>query len=1119
MTDEDGESSTTATNDGIESGAILQKLVSAAVQKVLQQTEASTTSTSAQLQTSEECSDADKVNNTLTKATYNPTPIAELKKISTSEIEISNEDVTEQRKRHIPVPYTPRKPASLPIKRPVESNGATKPFVFIPPPVTYTPGCTESVKLDPYTPKGAAVSSDKYLPGAETQLQQYTPKETQAQPSSKHNYVPSDRTTNKKKLLEYKPTNISKKAETPSVTYQPTPKSLVPCFSSDEDEPDTKKLRLSNDLNGLDDLGPEFDILDQILDEEKLNHSDNIVEDSNNLKVNDDKTVVENSKKQKTSSHKHDDKKSTYKSNSKKSEEKTKHEDIDKINSSSDHKHKEHRKSDNKSSDYRKSDNKSSEHSKSHNKSSEHSNSDRKISEHSKSNNKSSDHSKSDRKVSEPSKSDNKSSDHSKSDRKISDHSKSNNKSSDHRKSDNKSSEPSKSDQKSSEHVKSDKSRDSDKKTHKSSSREKDREKRREKHSEKDGHAGTRSSEKSSKHSSSKSSDKHSKHSSSSNPKQDAKKKEKSEHHHKSSKDSSKDKHKKYKVKDKQSTNNNVTEKSDEESIALQCKRIFEEYVPTEKVGTNVDEVNNQITDSSNDIEYVPTKKRISRTSDKNIKVIPKAPLKPDYKVSASQTMAERLAKIKEFHASRGAQIPVNNEATLLKQEPAKTPAPLSAPHTNNAKIRIAHVPYASTMMNAKKTIMPIMKAKPEPSTSSTTIQTIKKGSQRVAHIPNEKFIDRPGVLEPLASKIAANIRSTYLNMMIDECLKIYLTATDAYARAQHEELMTSKKCSTVQIYKNSAVLTVSRLRKEFQECKGIKKSGADCSALQRIPHALSGNTSSVGSWSIESKRTANISQEFTGARFYKNISKWILTEEQLQENGFPRPHASGEKGRAIIYGQNKQTPPKGLIRTCCRCKKDYIVDKKGFPAISEECIYHPNRKYRVRGEAKYQCCSQDSSSDGCCVAPCHVYEYVDFENLKGFIKTMPPEKELDDYGVYSLDCEMCYTTQGLDLTRVTVINSACKVEYETLIKPLHPIIDYNTRYSGITEEQMANVTTTLDRRDLNPGLWIAVPPLYQLSYGRLADPVESFNLLMLVLKLKRRSSDICRKYLELLHG
>ena len=41
----------------------------------------------------------------------------------------------------------------------------------------------------------------------------------------------------------------------------------------------------------------------------------------------------------------------------------------------------------------------------------------------------------------------------------------------------------------------------------------------------------------------------------------------------------------------------------------------------------------------------------------------------------------------------------------------------------------------------------------------------------------------------------------------------------------------------------------------------------------------------------------------------------------------------------------------------------------------------------------------------------------------------------------------MCYTTVGLQLTRVSVINMSLQPIYEKLVKPSHPIVDYNTRY------------------------------------------------------------------------
>ncbi|XP_068619556.1 RNA exonuclease 1 homolog [Battus philenor] len=916
-------------NDGIESGTILQKLVSAAVQKVLQQTETGSSPPN-ELAATDQTPQTNNLQPTASKVTYNPTPISELNKINNVDSE-NQEDVNEQRRRHIPVPYTPRKPASTSIKRSTEINGSFTPLVYIPP-SKYNPGSTENTQHDPYTPKGSIECKEKYLPGKEKELQEYTPKD--AQSTIKRSYVPSDKDLNKKKILEYKPAKVTIKPDFAKVTYQPTPRSLAPCFSSDEEEgPEKKKIKLSTDLNGLDELGPEFDILDQILDEEKSEG------DNKNGKADE---------------------------NAGKNKDKENREKIEaKIENENKYKH-------------------------------------RVIS-----------HSKTKSNLSEK-------------------HSKE-------------------------KHT----CRDSEKKSsHSSSSQNKNKDKSEEKKSKNSVH----------KSSSSKSIENHTKHSKYSkeySKKRDSRHKEKHKSHKRSKHSREKHIEKKQLIEEKSVDSYDNEEEllemseSDEESIALECKKIFEEYVPVEKPKSVEVTENNQDIDNDSE-EYVPSKKRISRTVDKDMKVTPKLHVKPNFKVNAAQAMADRMAKIKEFHASKSSLIStetINRPPDIQKNNLFATPS------SGNTKIRIAHVPYASTLINAKKTISHTTdSSKSSPSTSNTAIQTVKKGTTRVAHMPNEKFIDRPGVLEPLASKIPANIRSVYLNMMIDECLKIYLSSTDAYARAQHEELTTSKKCSTIQIYKNSAVLAVSRLRKELQECNGVKKAGSDCSTLLKIPQTLSGTSSSAGSWSIENKQRKNIvdTNHFSGAKLYNNIQKWILTEQQLQDNGFPRPHGSGEKGRAIIYGQKKQNPPKGNIRTCCRCKKDYTVNKKGFPAVKEECIYHPNNKYRVRGEARYQCCSQDGTSDGCCVASCHVYEFVDYENLKGYVRTLPPETDKDDYGVYSLDCEMCYTTQGLDLTRVTIINSTCKVVYETLVKPLHPIIDYNTRYSGITEEQMMSVKTTL---------------------------------------------------------
>jgi len=76
---------------------------------------------------------------------------------------------------------------------------------------------------------------------------------------------------------------------------------------------------------------------------------------------------------------------------------------------------------------------------------------------------------------------------------------------------------------------------------------------------------------------------------------------------------------------------------------------------------------------------------------------------------------------------------------------------------------------------------------------------------------------------------------------------------------------------------------------------------------------------------------------------------------------------------------------------------------------------------------------------------------------LEGFVRTktrkcFPPD---GNYGIYSLDGEMCFTTNGLEIIKLTVVGVEGRLVYETLILPDGEIVDYNTRFSGISARDL----------------------------------------------------------------
>jgi len=201
-------------------------------------------------------------------------------------------------------------------------------------------------------------------------------------------------------------------------------------------------------------------------------------------------------------------------------------------------------------------------------------------------------------------------------------------------------------------------------------------------------------------------------------------------------------------------------------------------------------------------------------------------------------------------------------------------------------------------------------------------------------------------------------------------------------------------------------------------------------------------------------------------------LSKIIAKQSQLTKYGYV-PSAPTEK--EVAKAREGVESAKGWEQ-CDRCKTRFQVfpgrrEEDGALTSGGQCCYHPAKPRRpiakdkadkVTKEIIYACCKEAVGvSSGCTKGATHVFKISDpkrLECIMPFEETPPKLLTSGPNSAVCFDCEMGYTTMGLELIRLTATSWPNGEELlDVLIRPLGEVLDLNSQFSGVFPSDYAD--------------------------------------------------------------
>jgi hypothetical protein len=438
------------------------------------------------------------------------------------------------------------------------------------------------------------------------------------------------------------------------------------------------------------------------------------------------------------------------------------------------------------------------------------------------------------------------------------------------------------------------------------------------------------------------------------------------------------------------------------------------------------------------------------------------------------------LAKVREIRANkadddRGAE---KHQQQLEQERPKKKPSsPFDAALQNAVEAFLGCLSAASLQENGCPTLPP---------DASNDIGVRAEVRQKAVGAFYDTLFQRVWRGDPLVSAVEAlRLERAVLDAVATQDAEPGTTRSKAYKTAivgGHRALRdTAELRSSAEVAAHRDLVEQLRTRRQKMRVEiartaregGNKRAGGDVDDPR------------------ESKRG-----KFAAEPGYKcSIDELLLSPEQLAAFGYPTAThlakllSEGDVS-TVDYSRRRScrdVAAEKALHTCSRCGATfrYEFDSRSvFVPQPRRCPHHPGRRIFPRGtlgrdarESEFTCCGRRGEAPGCTFSD-HVWggsdETDSFEALvrDGVAFRLPwnrPESEppTPTSRVFGVDCEMVYTLRGFELARVTCVDFDGEEVLDFLVKPAGRVVDYNTRFSGMTEESLADVTTTIEEAQM----------------------------------------------------